>query len=80
LQEEQVTLLYRMTGNYAAPELMAFVGRSNRTKFREQVLAPLLALGLIEMTTPDKPNSSKQRYRLTAAGRALRAEQSSPDE
>lgn len=79
MQQEQITLLYRMTGDHAAPELMTFVGRSNRTKFREQVLAPLLALGLIEMTTPDKPNSSKQRYRLTAAGRALKAERGSPD-
>ncbi|WP_374011518.1 Fic family protein [Pseudomonas cichorii] len=57
---------------------MTFVGRSNRSKFREQVLAPLLALGVVEMTIPDKPNSSKQRYRLTAAGRALKAEQHYP--
>ncbi|MBV4541479.1 RNA-binding domain-containing protein [Pseudomonas vlassakiae] len=75
LQQEQITLLYKMTGDHAAPELMTFVGRSNRSKFREQVLAPLLALGVVEMTIPDKPNSSKQRYRLTAAGRALKAEQ-----
>ncbi len=80
LQQEQVTLLCRMTGDHAAPELMTFVGRSNRSKFREQVLAPLLALGVVEMTIPDKPNSSKQRYRLTAAGRALKAEQRSSDD
>lgn len=53
---------------------MTFVGRSNRSKFREQVLTPLLASGVVEMTVPDKPNSSKQRYRLTAVGRALKAE------
>jgi ATP-dependent DNA helicase RecG len=80
LQQEQVTLLCRMTGDHTAPELMTFVGRSNRSKFREQVLAPLLALGVVEMTIPDKPNSSKQRYRLTAAGRALNAEQRSSDD
>lgn len=77
LQQEQVELLCRMAGEHAAPELMTFVGRSNRSKFREQVLAPLLALGLVEMTVPEKPNSSKQRYRLTAVGRALKAEQGS---
>ncbi len=74
MQTEQVTLLSGMTGEHTVLELMAFVGRSNRSKFREQVLAPLLALGMVEMTIPDKPNSSKQRYRLTAVGRALKAE------
>jgi hypothetical protein len=59
---------------------MTFVGRSNRSKFREQVLTPLLALGVVEMTVPDKPNSSKQRYRLTATGRALKAGQRSSDD
>ena len=80
LQQEQVTLLCKMTGDHTAPELMTFVGRSNRSKFREQVLTPLLVLGVVEMTIPDKPNSSKQRYRLTAAGRALKAEQRSSDD
>lgn len=64
-----------MTGEHATSELMDFVGRSNRSKFREQVLAPLLTLGVVEMTIPDKPNSSKQRYRLSAAGRMLQSEQ-----
>lgn len=71
VQPEQVTLLRRMFGDHATPELMSFIGRS---KFREQVLAPLLARGLVEMTLPDKPNSRKQRYRLTTAGRALKSE------
>jgi len=35
---------------------------------RDQVLNPLLDAGLAEMTTPDKPRSSKQRYRLTSKG------------
>lgn len=74
LQPEQVTLLQKMFSDHATPELMSFVGRSNRSKFRDQVLAPLLARGLVEMTLPDKPNSSKQRYRLTTAGRALKSE------
>ncbi|MBF0675109.1 RNA-binding domain-containing protein [Pseudomonas sp.] len=79
LPQEQLTLLSQMTGDHATPELMTLAGRSNRSKFRVQVLAPLLALGLVEMTIPDKPNSSKQRYRLTQAGRALQAEQSATD-
>jgi len=52
-------------------DLMAISGRKNRTKFRDQVLNPLLEEGLIEMTIPDKPRSSKQKYRLTEKGRHL---------
>ena len=33
-----------------------------------------LEAGLVEMTVPDKPNSRSQRYRLTKAGKALRAQ------
>jgi ATP-dependent DNA helicase RecG len=43
------------------------------TKFRDQVLNPLLEEGLVEMTIPDKPRSSKQRYRLTDKGRRVLA-------
>ena len=47
---------------------MKIEGRSDRTKFRNQVLNPLLDAGVVEMTIPDKPRSSKQKYRLTTAG------------
>lgn len=57
---------------------MELAGRSNRTKFRNQVLAPLLAAGLLELTIPDKPRSSKQRYRLTATGRAYLTKNKEP--
>jgi ATP-dependent DNA helicase RecG len=50
---------------------MAIAGRADRTKFRDQVLNPLLEEGLVEMTIPDKPRSSKQRYRLTDKGRQV---------
>jgi len=50
---------------------MALTGRSDRTKFRHQVLNPLIKIGFIEMTIPDKPRSSKQKYRLTEKGRKI---------
>lgn len=74
LSAEQQTVLAQMTDEHDVATLMQWVGRSNRSKFREVVLTPLLALDLVEMTIPDKPNSSKQRYRLTAQGKALRDE------
>lgn len=52
---------------------MAVADRANRTKFRDQVLKPMLADGLLEVTIPDKPTSSKQRYRATDKGRILLA-------
>ncbi|TRZ54213.1 transcriptional regulator [bacterium] len=46
-------------------------GRSDRTKFRNQVLNPLIDAKLIEMPIPDKPRSPKQKYRITAGGRSV---------
>ena len=34
-------------------------------------MQPLLDAGWLAMTIPDKPTSSRQKYRLTAAGRQL---------
>ena len=50
---------------------MKISGRTNRTKFRNQVLRPLLEDGFMEMTIPDKPSSSKQQYRTTEKGRSV---------
>ena len=36
--------------------------------FRNAYLKPALTLGVIEMTLPDNPRISKQRYRLTTLG------------
>ena len=50
-------------------DLMKVLSWTNRTKFRNQVLNPLLEKGFIEMTIPDKPKSSNQKYRLTNRGK-----------
>jgi len=49
--------------------LQAALGLKDAEHFRKAFLLPALDTGLVEMTIPDKPRSSKQRYRLTAAGR-----------
>ncbi|MDO8690145.1 MAG: ATP-dependent DNA helicase, partial [Dehalococcoidia bacterium] len=38
-------------------------------------LQPALGVGLIEMTIPEKPRSSKQSYRITTLGEALLSKQ-----
>lgn len=68
LSRHQVDILRNCLKEQSITDLMKIVSRSDRTKFRNQVLAPLLAEGLLEMTVPDKPRSSKQRYRLTRVG------------
>ena len=70
---DQVAVLRKSLSAQPMTELMTVVGRTNRTKFRDQVLRPLLDAGWIEMTIPDKPRSRLQRYRTTAAGRDVLA-------
>ena len=45
------------------------IGLKDDEHFRKTYLLPALETGLIEMTVPDKPRSSKQKYRLTGMGR-----------
>lgn len=70
----QVVILRNCLSEKTISALMKVLGRSDRTKFRNQVLKPLMEAGWLEMTIPDKPTSSKQQYRLTAKGRNLLAQ------
>jgi len=66
-------LLASLRGEMSRGELMIAAGIKDRKHFSEAFLQAALDSGLIEMTQPDKPNSSKQRYRLTPLGRAITA-------
>jgi len=50
-------------------EAQKSLGLKGQANFRDRYLQPALSTKLIEMTIPDKPRSSKQRYRLTEKGR-----------
>ena len=50
-------------------ELQKTLKMSNKAHFLTEYLRPALEADLIEMTIPDKPQSSKQKYRLTELGR-----------
>ena len=52
-------------------EIMAELQMTSRNKFRIKYIVPLLNNELLERTQPDKPNSSKQRYRITEKGKGL---------
>ncbi|MBM4261934.1 MAG: transcriptional regulator [Deltaproteobacteria bacterium] len=53
------------------PELLRRLGYSTRTGNFKKALAHLIALGFVEMTSPNKPRSINQRYRITTKGIAL---------
>ncbi|MCX7102565.1 MAG: putative DNA binding domain-containing protein [Methylobacter sp.] len=59
-------------------ELLALTGYKQRPHFRAQHLEPLLSGGVLRMTVPEKPRSSKQKYVLTAVGVKLKAHASAP--
>jgi ATP-dependent DNA helicase RecG len=61
-------LLVAMEGEQSRQQLQQALGLKHRDHFQNAYLAPALALGLIEMTLPHAPRSSKQRYRLTPRG------------
>jgi hypothetical protein len=71
LSSEQHLIMKNLISDQGITALMAVTGRTSRTKFRDQVLKPLVEAGLIEMTIPEKPRSSKQEYRLTNKGRKV---------
>lgn len=70
---EVARLLRALDGELCRVELQERVGIRHEDHFRDAYLVPALQAGLVEMTVPDRPRSSTQRYRLTAAGRAWRA-------
>ncbi len=73
LSRHQVDVLRKSLSESKLVDLMGVLGRRDRTKFRNQVLRPLLEEGLVEMSRPDTPTSSKQTYRITPLGRTTLA-------
>ena len=53
-------------------EIMKLFNWSNRTKFRNKYITPLIEIGILEMTIPEKPNSRLQKYCLTILGKQLK--------
>jgi Fic family protein len=64
LNAEQLQVLSKFDGDMSITALMNILKRTDRSKFRSQILNPLMAAGLVEQTIPEKPTSSKQKYRL----------------
>ncbi len=53
------------------PFLMSKVDEKNRSRFKQNVIDPLILAGLVEATIKDKPTSPKQTYMITEKARLL---------
>lgn len=68
---ERVVLV--LQGEMKRTQIQEALGLRHDDHFREAYLLPALQAGCVAMTIPDKPKSSRQKYRLTPKGEALRA-------
>ena len=76
---EVLRLLAVVAGEMKRAEIQEALGLKHEEHFREAYLLPALTANVIEMTQPDKPRSSKQRYRLTKIGAEVKAEHQNQD-
>ena len=47
----------------SAQEILDRVGVSNQNRTRKKYIQPLVEMGVLEMTNPENPNASNQKYR-----------------
>ena len=70
---EVMRMLSVIDGEMRRAEIQVELGLTDEKHFRQRYQQPAVAQELIEMTIPDKPRSSRQKYRLTEKGRAVLA-------
>lgn len=67
-------LVLVMDNELKRSEIQEKLGLRNGAYFRKNYLMPSIEMGIVEMTIPETPKSSKQRYRLSDKGKALKSE------
>jgi predicted HTH transcriptional regulator len=69
-QVEKLVMILK--GELSRIEIQQGLGLTDKKNFNENYLYPALKEEIIELTVPDKPKSSKQKYRLTLKGKKLK--------
>ena len=66
LSVDHLKILKNCKNESSAIELMEIIKRTNKSKFKNTIINPLVENGFLELTYPDKPKSPTQKYRLTS--------------
>ena len=66
LSWDHLKILKNCKNESSAIELMEILNRTNKSKFKNTIINPLVENGFLELTNPDKPKSPIQKYRLTS--------------
>ena len=66
LSWDHLKILKNCKNESSAIELMKILNRSNKSKFKNTIINPLVENGFLELTNPDKPKSPTQKYRITS--------------
>ena len=66
LSQDHLRILRDCKNESSAIELMEILNRTNKSKFKNIIINPLVENGFFELTNPDKPKSPTQKYRLTS--------------
>ena len=70
---EVIKLLKHLTGEMNRGDLQEAIGLRDAEHFRKSYIIPALEIKAIEMTIPEKPTSSKQKYRISSVGERILA-------
>ena len=65
LSQDHLKILKNCKSESSAIELMEILNRTNKSKFKNAIINPLIENRFFELTNPDKPKSPTQKYRLT---------------
>ena len=65
LSWDHLKILKNCKNESSANELMEILNRTNKSKFKNIIINPLIENGFFELTNPDKPKSPTQKYRRT---------------
>ena len=66
LSQDHLKILRNCKNESRAIELMEILNRTNKSKFKNVIINPLVENGFFELTNPDTPKSPTQKYRLTS--------------